>query len=242
MSPAVASAAFSCFVTGTDTGVGKTLVASALVHLQTASGWRVAGMKPVAAGAVLLAAGAGSAARWQNDDVDRLASAGASDLAPGDLCTYLLEHALAPHLAAELAGVHIDAGVILRAYAALRARVDAVIVEGVGGFRVPLAPGFDTADLAARLRLPVVLVVGLRLGCLNHALLTAEAVAARGLALTAWVGNRIDPDMREAERNIASLASLLPAPCLGVIPRLSDPSAAAAAACLDAERLSLAGR
>jgi dethiobiotin synthetase len=242
MNAARLAAPFSCFVTGTDTGVGKTLVASALVHLHAASGWRVAGMKPVAAGAVQLAADHRGAARWQNDDVDSLAAAGTAGLTPDDLCVYLLEHALAPHIAADLAGVRIEADAILRAYARLRARVDAVVVEGVGGFRVPLAPGFDTADLAVRLQLPVVLVVGLRLGCLNHAVLTAEAIAARGLALAAWVGNRIDPQMHEVERNVQALASLLPAPLIGVVPPLARPSAAAAAACLDTGPLAVGGR
>lgn len=216
MNRAVPAPAFSCFVTGTDTGVGKTLVAAALVHAQVLQGWRVTGMKPVAAGAHW------RAGAWHNEDVDQLGAAGNLAVAQEARCPYLLEPALAPHIAAELTGVRLDPDVIMLAYERLRAQADAVVVEGVGGFRVPLAPGFDTADLACRLRLPVVLVIGLRLGCLNHAALTAEAIAARGLRLAGWVANGIDPQMAHAERNLASLRQLLAAPCLGCIPHLAQ--------------------
>ena len=200
------------FVTGTDTGVGKTLIAAALVHALVRRGRRAAGMKPVAAGA-----------EWRdgalrNEDVETLIAA-ANVAAPREaVCPVLLPQAVAPHIAAESAGVGIARQPIEAAFARLRAQSDAVVVEGVGGFRVPLAAGFDTADLARCLDLPVVLVVGLRLGCLNHALLSAEAIAARGLRLQAWVANRIDPAMAEAERNLATLRRLLPAPCMGVVP------------------------
>lgn len=210
---------FSCFVTGTDTGVGKTLVAGALVRAQVLQGWRVAGMKPVAAGARWVDG------EWRNEDVDQLAAAGNIAIARSALCPYLFEAALAPHIAADLADVQMDPQVVLQAYERLRAQADAVVVEGVGGFRVPLTPGFDTADLASRLGLPMVLVVGLRLGCLNHAALTAEAIAARGLALAGWVANLIDPQMAQLERNLDCLKNLLPAPCLGRIPHLANPTA-----------------
>jgi dethiobiotin synthetase len=216
-------AAFSCFVTGTDTGVGKSLVAASLLRAQAGWGRRVLGMKPVAAGAQW------RDGAWHNEDVDLLAAAASVAAPAGDICPFLFEQPLAPHIAAELAGATIDPRRILQAYERLRARAEAVVVEGVGGFRVPLAPGFDTADLALRLGLPVVLVVGLRLGCLNHAALTAEAIVGRGLRLAGWVANHIDPRMAEVERNRAALANLLAAPCLGELPFLAPATPDAAA-------------
>ncbi len=217
----------SCFVTGTDTNVGKTLVACALVQALAQRGARVAGMKPVAAGAIM------NAGVWRNDDVEQLAAAANVAAEIGQICPYVLEQAVAPHIAAERSGVVLQLPVMLRAYQSLRARCDAVVVEGVGGFRVPLGPGFDSADLARELGLPVVLVVGLRLGCLNHAALTAEAIAARGLTLLGWVANSIDPDMAEAQRNVRTLADLLGAPCLGAVPWLTPARWTQAAAHLD---------
>jgi len=217
----------SCFVTGTDTGVGKSRVASALLHAWAQQGRRAAGFKPVAAGAQL------HNGVWINEDVEALRAAGSVPLDGASVCPYLLADAVAPHIAAERAGVVLEWPPIARAYAALQAQADVIVVEGAGGFRVPLGPAWDTADLAQRLALPVVLVVGLRLGCLNHAVLTAEAVAARGLRLAGWVGNTIDPAMPERERNLASLADLLAAPCLGVLPWMPGGGAAAAAAHLD---------
>lgn len=217
----------SCFVTGTDTGVGKTLVAGALLHKLARRGLRVVGMKPVAAGARW------RDGAWRNDDVELLAAAG-NVTAPRDVvCPYLLPQAVAPHIAASLAGVRLQLPTILRAYQGLRAQADAVIVEGVGGFRVPLGEDFDSADLARELALPVVLVVGLRLGCLNHAALTAEAIAARGLRLCGWVANAIDPRMDQADGNVAALQRLLAAPCLGRVPWMAAVDVEQAAACLD---------
>jgi len=217
----------SCFVTGTDTGVGKTLVACALVLAFCARGLRVAALKPVAAGArrcdgVL-----------HNEDVDALHKVGTAGLARAEVCPYVLENALAPHIAAQLEGVQLQPVLIQRAFERARAASDVLVVEGVGGFRVPLAEGYDTADLACSFALPVVLVVGLRLGCLNHAALTAEAIAARGLALAGWVGNSIDPRMAQPEHNLETLARLLPAPCLGVLPWMASPDAHDAARRLD---------
>lgn len=209
--------AFSCFVTGTDTEIGKSLIAAALIRRQVARGFRVAGMKPVAAGAVRR----GNVSC--NEDVEQLCAAANVTAPREDVCPYLLEAALAPHIAAELAGIVIDARTILQAYDRLRALADAVVVEGVGGFRVPLGPRFDTADLACRLDLPVVLVVGMRLGCLNHAALTAEAIAARGLRLAGWVANQVDRQMAQAQRNFETLGAMLAAPCLGWVPRLDRP-------------------
>jgi dethiobiotin synthetase len=217
----------SCFVTGTDTGVGKTLVTAALVRALAARGARTAGMKPVAAGAQW------QDGAWRNEDVEALAAAGNTGAARDQLCPYLLPDAMAPHIAAERAGVHLDRAVILRAYARLRASADVVVVEGVGGFCVPLGADFDTADLARDLALPVVLVVGLRLGCLNHAALTVEAIATRGLHLAAWVANTVDPRMSEQDRNLRALERIIAAPCLGRIPWLDPVDARQAIAHLD---------
>jgi dethiobiotin synthetase len=210
----------SCFVTGTDTGVGKTLVSAAIVRAWVRRGATAVGMKPVAAGA------AWDGARMRNDDLDQLAAAG-NVTVPAELrCPFLFEEAIAPHIAAARAGRRIDPARILRAYRALRERAEVVVVEGVGGFRVPLAPGYDTADLAREFALPVVLVVGVRLGCLNHAALTGEAIRARGLVLCGWVANVIDPRMSQVEANIEALARILPAPRLGRLPWLAPPDAA----------------
>lgn len=222
---------FACFVTGTDTGVGKTLISSAILHALGQSGARAAGMKPVAAGAAL------RDGVWHNDDADALAAA-ASVALPQELATpYLLRTPAAPHIAAALDGVAIDPAHILACFKQITQLSDAVVVEGVGGFRVPLTDDFDTADLAQRLALPVILVVGLRLGCISAALLTAEAIAARDLTLAGWVGNGIDPEMACAEDNVAALSDRLwsqhAVPLLGCVPRLAVPSAAAAATYLD---------
>jgi dethiobiotin synthetase len=146
---------------------------------------------------------------------------------------YLLREAAAPHIAAHEEGVFIDIAHIRRCYEHIAAQAEALVVEGVGGFCVPLSEHADTADLAKQLDLPVIMVVGLRLGCINHALLTAQAIAARGLTLAGWVANRVDPNMAYADENVAAIKSRLPAPLLGIVPRLESPSAATAAAHLD---------
>jgi dethiobiotin synthetase len=170
-------------------------------------------MKPVAAGV-------DSAGR--NEDVERLIAA-SSVKAPRELVNpYCFAAAIAPHIAAAGEGRTIDPDVILDAYRRLAAQADFVVVEGVGGFRVPLGAGFDTADLAVRFGLPVILVVGLRLGCLNHALLTAEAIRARGLTAAGWIANRIDPEMPFWAENLAALQQRLPPPLLGMLPWRDD--------------------
>ena len=195
------------FVTGTDTGVGKTRVAVALIHMLRAQGLRVAAMKPVSAG---------NAPGELNEDVMALRQAANVMADVRDVNPYAFEPAIAPHIAAEQAGVRIDLEMIAAAYARLAAAADVVVVEGAGGWRVPLNEHEDMADLAQRLGLPVVLVVGLRLGCLNHALLTAESVARRRLPWAGWVGNHIEPAMASQAANIATLRARLPGPCLGV--------------------------
>lgn len=218
---------FSCFVTGTDTEIGKTLISSAILHKLVASGRRACGMKPVAAGAEL------RDGELHNDDADMLIEAGNVHLPASITTPYMLREPAAPHIAAALEGVTIEAVPIIAAFAEIQAASDAVVVEGVGGFRVPFNDGFDSADLAAQLNLPVVLVVGVRLGCISHALLTVEAIIARGLVLAGWVANTADPDMRFAQENIEALAQRIPAPLLGCVPRLQEPTAAAAAEFID---------
>jgi dethiobiotin synthetase len=220
-----------CFVTGTDTGVGKTFVACALLRAFAAHGLRAVGMKPVAAGAAMTEEG------WGNEDVAALTAAGNVKAAREWVNPYLLAAPIAPHVAAAAEGVAIDLGRIERSLAHLRVLADVTVVEGVGGFRVPLNDREDSADLAARLALPVVLVVGMRLGCLNHALLTAEAIGARGLRLAAWVANRIDPGMARAAESIAALSERLGAPPIGDIPFMRPPRAAEAASALEVGRL-----
>ncbi len=208
------------FITGTDTGVGKTRVAVALIHALREQGLRVAAMKPVAAG---------HAPGELNDDVAALLQAAnvAADLR--DVNPYAFAEPVAPHIAAQKAGVRIELDVIAAAYSRLAAAADVVVVEGAGGWRVPLNEHDDMADLARRLGLPIVLVVGLRLGCLNHALLTVESIAHRQLPWAGWVGNHIDPAMACGAENVAALHARLPAPCLGVQAHLAPEMSAVSA-------------
>ncbi|MFO1205863.1 MAG: dethiobiotin synthase [Burkholderiales bacterium] len=215
------------FVTGTDTGAGKTLVACALIHALRATGRQVAAMKPVASGCEETAAGLIS------DDASQLAAASGLGT-PIDLANpYRFRPAIAPHVAAAQAGVRIDLKRIAGACRALADRADCVVVEGVGGLRVPLNDNDDVADLAALLRLPVVLVVGVRLGCLNHALLTAEAIDRRGLPWCGWVANHVDPDMAAADENIDALTRRLGVPLLGRVPFTESADARTLADVLD---------
>jgi dethiobiotin synthetase len=192
------------FVAGTDTGVGKTYVATALLRGLARDGVRAAAMKPVAAG---LEPGVAIQA-----DVAALAAAAGVAAPLADVSPYVFAAPVAPHVAAAREGVAIDLDRIAAAYARLAARADVVVVEGAGGVLVPLGPATDMLDIPARLGLPVLLVVGIRLGCLNHALLSALAINARGLRLAGWVANRIDPAMAEADASVAALDRRLPAP------------------------------
>ena len=206
------------FLTGTDTEVGKTLAACALLHAAAAQGMRTLGMKPVAAGG--------------SEDVDALIAA-SSVAAPRNFVNpCLLREPLAPHIAARRDGVAIDIAHIARCFGELRGLADFLVVEGVGGFRVPLDDSRDSADLAVSLGLPVILVVGLRLGCINHTLLTAEAVRARGLSLAGWIANQVDTKMACVQENIAALQARLDAPLLGSVPHLPTPDAARVAGML----------
>jgi dethiobiotin synthetase len=214
----------SYFVTGTDTGVGKTLISCALLHGFAAQGKRVAGMKPVAAGCN---------ADGQNEDVLQLRAAGNVELGYGQINPYCFVPAIAPHLAAQRAGVIVHFSRIAASYHDLAAQAEVVIVEGAGGLLVPLNAQQDSADLMLELGLPVILVAGMRLGCLNHALLTVEAIAARGLVLAGWVANVVDADMASIEENVAELRQRISAPLLGVVPFMTQPDAGAAAGHLD---------
>lgn len=211
------------FVTGTDTEIGKTLIACALLHLLAARGLSTVGMKPVAAGTRVIA---GSIV---NEDVEQLRAASTLKLDAREVNPYLLQQPIAPHIAAAHEGVTLDLDRIAENFRSLRTRVEAVIVEGVGGFRVPLDDTHDTADLAQALGLPVILVVGMRLGCLNHALLSAEAIRARGLELAGWVANQCSRSMLRLQENITALERRLDAPLLGVVPYLECPDPAQAA-------------
>ncbi len=216
------------FVTGTDTGVGKTLAACALVHALRARGLRVAPMKPVAAGAV------SRDGAWANEDTLALARAAGPGAPPLEAITpVLLREPMAPHIAAAREGRTIALAPLVQACRRLAAQSDFTVVEGVGGFLVPLGPGQDARDLAEALELPVVLVVGLRLGCLNHALLTAESIGRSGLAFAGWVANAIDPAMAGIDENVAALAERLGAPLLGRLPFSPNAEASALAGFLD---------
>lgn len=216
---------WGCFITGTDTGVGKSLASAALLHALARHHARVVGMKPVAAGAEIIDG------VLTNEDAMALRAASTLAVPPELDNPVLLPDPLSPHIAAQRAGAPIDIGTIVRAHRQLAGRADAVVVEGAGGWHVPLSDTATGADLAQALGLPVVLVVGLRLGCLNHAALTAEAIRARGLTLAGWIANRVDPRMLAPEDNIAWLRQHLRAPLLAELPHQASPDARALAVC-----------
>jgi dethiobiotin synthetase len=199
----------ACFITGTDTGVGKTRVAAALCYALAARGISVAAMKPVASGCSVTGDG------LRNDDALALHSAMNVRARYSDVNPYAFAPAIAPHIAAREAGVAVDFDVLDRAFQRLRLQSQYLVVEGAGGWLAPLDGTRGFADLAAHWQMDVVLVVGMRLGCLNHALLTAESIEHRGLRLCGWVANAIDPAFERLTENIASLQSRLRAPCLG---------------------------
>ena len=204
------------FITGTDTGVGKTSVSLALIRLLQAQGHVVTAMKPVASGCRREPSG------LVNEDALRL-QAQASFTVPYSLVNpYAFEPAVAPHIAATQAGIEIELDVIKAAFAELGQEADRVVVEGVGGWAVPVNDSQTMADVAVKLDLPVVLVVGIRLGCLNHALLTTQAIVASGVAFTGWVANRLDPACQLQDETVAALRQRLSVPCLGDVPYLSD--------------------
>jgi len=218
------------FVTGTDTGVGKTRVAAALCRGLAARGIRVAAMKPVASGCALTPEG------LRNEDALTLLAAMNVRARYSDVNPYAFAPAIAPHIAAREAGVDIDFNVLDRAYERLRMQSRVLIVEGAGGWLAPLDSSRAFADLAVHWQMDVVLVVGMRLGCLNHALLTAESIERRGLRLRGWVANSIDPKFERLPENMSSLEGRMAAPCLGIFsfePH-ADPKTLARALAVDA--------
>ena len=219
------------FITGTDTGCGKTEVTLGLMRALQNRGEQVVGMKPVASGAEQTSHG------LRNEDALSIQSQGSLTLPYDRVNPFAYEPPIAPHLAAESAGRPIDLSRIAEAYRYLTTMAQRVIVEGVGGWCVPLGDRDSVADLAARLELPVILVVGMRLGCINHALLTQQAIRQSGVELVGWVGNQVEPDMASFEGNLETLKRRMRAPCLGVVPWLAQPSPQAVAAFLDTSRL-----
>lgn len=207
------------FITGTDTECGKTLVTLGFMQLCLERGLKTAGMKPVAAGALLTHEG------LLNPDALAIQGLSKPPLSYAQVNPYCFEPAVAPHLAAKLSGTSIDMEAIKQQYQQLCKTHDAVVVEGAGGWKVPLNGEQDMAELCRQLNLPVVLVVGLRLGCINHALLSVEAILASGQPLLGWIANHIDANMSLAEGNIQTLKQRIKAPLLGRIPRLDQVSA-----------------
>ena len=196
------------FITGTDTDVGKTYIASALIKHFCEQGLLTIGMKPVAAGAEMVNG------RLINSDVTELIKAGNVDADIELINPYVFAPAIAPHIAAEQVGVTVSLDKIQQSFDALQSQVEVVVVEGAGGFCVPINRQETMADLAIKLNLSVIMVVGVRLGCINHALMTAGSIKAAGLTLAGWVANRIDPDMPAIEKNISTLKAMLKAPCI----------------------------
>ena len=206
----------SYFVTGTDTNVGKTLISCALLHAFAAQGKSVVGMKPVAAGCDN---------DNLNEDVKKLRAATNILASLGQINPYSFIHPIAPHIAASNAGVSINFERILESFHELAAQAEVVIVEGAGGFMVPLNETQDSADLAIALGLPIILVVGIRLGCLNHALLTLKVLQDCGLTCAGWVANIVDPDMAAINENIQALQQRISAPLLCVVDYQATPDA-----------------
>jgi dethiobiotin synthetase len=221
------------FISGTDTGIGKTLVAVSFVRALVRHGLRVAVMKPIASGAEHTLAG------LRNPDALALAEASNVEVPYAALNPYCFEPAISPHIAAEEAGIVVNAGVIKDRFEALRANADFVVVEGAGGWYAPISGSLAMADLPLLLDIPVLLVVGLRLGCLNHALLTRRSIDACDAEFAGWVGNCIDPAMKRREENLATLERTLQCPPLAVFPFEPDAQAALLAGERAARRLSL---
>lgn len=201
------------FITGTDTGIGKTFASCALLHALRAAGMRATGMKPVASGCVETPEGLRSE--------DALALIAASNPPPpsyADCNPYAFREPVSPHIAAAESETEVAIQPIEDAYDTNAMQAEAIVMEGIGGWLTPLSGSLRANAIPQMLQLPVILVVGLKLGCLNHAQLTARAIHADGCELIGWIANRIDPDMAHPKENLATLQRLMPAPCLGVLP------------------------
>lgn len=220
------------FITGTDTDVGKTVVAAGLMRALRARGLRVAGMKPVSCGGVMSADGI------VNEDVTTLEREGSEPTPPRALMNrYAFAEPVSPHIAAALQHDTIDIGAIVDDLHRLQTLADVIVLEGAGGWEVPISESETMADVARACELPVILVVGIRLGCLNHALLTSRAITDSGLPFAGWIANRLDPHARQADGNIDTLRKRIPAPLAGIVPYLDAPDPVAIAACLDLDQL-----
>jgi dethiobiotin synthetase len=204
------------FITGTDTGCGKTEVTLGLMCKLQQQGEYVVGMKPIASGAAVSDQG------LCNEDALRIQAQGSLELPYHQVNPFAYQPAIAPHLAAQQVAEPIDINEIVAGYESLTDKADHVLVEGVGGWHVPLGEQDTLADLVRALGLPVIMVVGMRLGCLNHALMTAECMLNAGVTFAGWIANQVEPEMSAREENLATLKAWLPAPCLGEIPYLTD--------------------
>lgn len=208
------------FVTGTDTEVGKTRISVGLIELLQNRGLKAAGMKPIASGCDWLDG------QWQNEDALALMAQSDVSLPYATVNPYAFQPAIAPHIAAARVGTEVSLSVIRQQFEAIKQQADAVVVEGAGGWLVPLNDTDTMADLATELDLPVVLVVAIRLGCINHALLTVESIQQKGLKLAGWVANHLSEQTESADI-IATLKQRIDAPCLGSVPCLSAGKSAA---------------
>jgi dethiobiotin synthetase len=215
------------FITGTDTECGKTEITLGVMQWLQSQQLNVAGMKPIASGCEVTTEG------LRNDDADRILKQSSGSLTYSQINCYSFQPAIAPHIAAAEAAVDIDFEVIKRAADQLSQQSDRLVIEGVGGWRVPLGRDGALSDLALALDLPVILVVGLKLGCINHALLTAESIQASGGKLVGWVGNHVEASMSVADENIQTLRSEIAVPCFGIVPNLAKPTAEEIAKRLD---------
>lgn len=205
------------FITGTDTDAGKTTVAAGLLCAARRQGFSTLAIKPVASGCDVTAQG------LRNSDALALAQQSSIKLPYAQINPFAFAPAIAPHLAAQQAGVKLDMATLQQAcLQVVNQQADLTVIEGAGGWRVPISASQTMADLAKALQLPVILVVGVRLGCINHALLTAEAIARDGLTLTGWVANCLDPTMPALADNLISLEQHLKSPCLAQVPWVAD--------------------
>lgn len=219
------------FITGTGTGCGKTEITLGLMRALQQRGEQVLGMKPVASGANATSEG------LRNEDALRIQAQCTSELPYDWVNPFAYAPPIAPHLAAEAAGRPVELRLISDRFEQLACRADRVLVEGVGGWLVPLNASARVVDLALHLELPVILVVGLQLGCINHALLTEASIRQSGVRLLGWVANQVEPEMRAREGNLATLRKHLSVPCLGEVPWLDSPSSMAVADYLDISNL-----
>ena len=206
------------FVTGTDTDVGKTYISEALIKHFCRQGFQTVGMKPIAAGAEI------ENGRLLNADVKAIVSASNVDAPIDQINPYVFAPAIAPHIAAQQAGIEIEIEPIMSAFKVLQQQADVIVVEGAGGFLVPINETLTMGDLAKALDVGVVLVVGVRLGCISHALLTVQSIEAKGLHLIGWVANRIEPNRPALEENIATLKAMIKAPCVADVAWNEEPS------------------